>query len=1020
MLPFTRFALDNSRLILLIALIVTIAGPISFTSHPSREDPKITIRTAVVTARFPGMSPERVENLITKRIEEEVRKIPEVEHIVSTSRTGTATVKAEVYERYFDMDRIWQDLRNKMSDVAGDLPDGTQGPFVDDDYGEVAMATVALTGEGFTIAEMREEARTVRDRLYSVKGVRKVELIGVEEERIFVDVNTTRLSQLGLSPNGIIGTLQTQNIILPGGTIQAGPTSFVIEPSGNFEKVDDVASVTLEIPNTRGQVAYLRDIAKIRRAYIDPPRAPVLFDGQPAIVLSVSMIDQYDAQRFGQDLKKKIAELEQTLPIGQQLHFITFQPTDISVAVNGVMNNLYQTIAIVLIVVMLFLGWRTGLIVGSMVPLTMLLSLVIMRVTGIELERMSLATLIISLGLLVDNGIVVAEQVSMRIAKGEYWRSATIETGESLALPLLSSTLTTILAFMPLMLAPSVAGEYTRSISLVVAITLLGSWILALTVTPLLCAWFIKPPKVLKEDPFGSPFYQTYRNILSSVLDNRLIFLAAVGATLIGAVWLFQYVPKIFFPASQRTQFQVIVDHPVGTNSSHTLKTVNRLSDWLIDKNANPEITDTVGYVAGGGPRFYLSLNPIDPDPHRAFMLVNVANPEDVTPVMNRVSAYALDQFPSARVSVKPLSLGPGEAGLVEYRVVGEDANVLKSISEKIKASMRAIPHSINVVDNWENRWAKIVVDVDQARARRVGVTSEDLARTLNAILSGTAITSYREEDTSIPIVIRAEEAERTNLDRLRTASIQTANGGTIPLLQIADFRGVPQFELIQRRDLERTITVSGKNLTKTAQELHELLKPDFEKLDLPSGYRIDVGGELESSAKAQGSLFQYMPLALALMVLILVGQFGSIRRTAIVLIVIPLSILGVAVGLFLAPGAVFGFMAILGVLSLAGIIINNAIVLIDRIEIERETASSIREAVINASLNRVRPILMTTATTVLGLMPIILSKDVLFYDMAIVIAAGLAAGTFLTLGVVPVLYTLLIRDEPEAAPATA
>ena len=1018
MFQLTKLALENNRLIILFALIITLAGPLSFTSHPSREDPQITIRTAVVTARFAGMSPERVENLITRKLEEEIRKIPEVEHIVSTSRTGVATVKAEVYERYFDMERIWQSLRNKMSDVKASLPDGTLGPFVNDDYGEVAMASIALTGEGFTLAELRDEARTLRDRLYAVKGVRKVELFGDEEEQIFIEINTARLAQLGLSAATIITTLQGQNIIMPGGTIQAGDRSFVVEPSGNFETVEDIASVVLDIPNARGQVAYLRDIAKIKRAYADPPEAPAFYNGEPAIVFSISMVDQYDADRFGRDLKRKISELGLSLPIGQQLNFITFQPNDIAVAVNGVMNNLYQTIVIVLIVVMAFLGIRTGLIVGSMVPLTILLSLVVMRVAGIELERMSLATLIISLGLLVDNGIVIAEQISTRIGQGENWKKATIETGSSLAFPLLSSTLTTALAFMPLMLAPSTAGEYTRSISLVIAITLLGSWFLAMTVTPLLCAWFIKAPAKAKGEAYQSLTYRLYRKLLTGILDFKLIFLLLVAGTLVGGVFLFQFIPKIFFPPSQRPQIQIIVDHPVGTHANETINTTKKLSNWIQNEELNPEVANAVSYVANGGPRFYLSLNPIDPDPHRAFLLVNVKNAESVPTVMARVSDFALDQLPEARVQVKPLSLGPGEAGLVEYRLVGPDSNVLKSLADQIKDAMRADPLARNVVDDWENRWVKLIVDVDQARARRVGVTSEDVARALNAILTGSQVTSYREGDTSIPVIIRAEEAERTNVDRLRTTTIQTATGQSVPLLQIAEVRGSPQFALIQRRDLERTLTVSGKHLLKSAQEFDAGLRPVIDALDLPSGYRIEVGGELESSAKAQGSLFQYMPLAFALILLILVAQFKSFRRAGITLGVIPLTLAGVSLGLLAAPGAVFGFMAILGLLSLAGIIINNAIVLIDRIDIEREAGKSVREAVVSASLNRLRPILITTATTILGLMPIILSRDILFYDMAIVISAGLAGGTVLTLGVVPVLYELLIGERKETADA--
>lgn len=1018
----TKFALENSRLILLFLLIVLVAGPISFLSHPSREDPKITIRTAVITATFPGMSSERVENLITRRIEEKLREIAEIEHIVSTSRNGVATVKAEVYERYFNMEEIWTSVRNKMDDIKSDLPEGTNGPFVNDDYGNVAMATIALTGEGFSLPELRETARNLRDKLYRVKGISKIELFGIEPERIYIEINTIRLAQLGLSPTHIINTLQKQNIILPGGKIEAGPVELTIEPSGNFESVKDISSLTLEIPNSKGQVAYLRDIATIKRALVDPPEKPVFFNGKQAIIISVSMVDRYDSFKFGEDLSSEIKTLENTLPLGYALKFVTFQPKDIAIAVNGVMNNLYQTIVIVLLVVMMFLGVRTGIIVGTMVPLTMLVAILIMRYINIELERMSLATLIISLGLLVDNGIVIAESIQRKLSHGMERMQAALQTGKEMALPLLSSSITTILAFMPLMLAQSTAGEFTRSISLVIAITLLSSWVLAMTVTPLMCMWFMKAKPAQAEqnenregqedaDLYTSGFYRVYKNILEKILSHRLVFLSSMVGLLFFSGWLFQFVPKIFFPASERAQLQVIIDHPVGHGSKATLNTVKALNSWLLDKKQNPDIANTVAYVAAGGPRFYLSLNPIDPDPHRAFILVNTTNAKAIPPLIDKVNSFGLSHLPQARLQVKPLSLGPGEIGLVEYRISGPNANILADISEQIKNAMRAIPGSRNIKDNWENRTVKVIVEVDQTRARRVGVTSQDVAQALNATLSGNAITSYREGDTTIPVVMRAEQAHRTNLDRLRTLTIPTANGSGIPLLQIANFKGQPGFALIQRRDLARTLIVSGKHAKFTAAEFHSRLGETLKKIKLPDGYELNVGGELESSSKAQGSLFANMPLAFALMVLILVAQFGSYRKALAILFVLPLSIIGVSVGLFLAPGANFGFMAILGVLSLAGIIINNAIVLIDRITIEIETGHSIHDAIINASMTRLRPILMTTATTIFGLLPIILSADVLFYDMALVISGGLLIGTLLTLGVVPVLYALFYRE---------
>ncbi len=873
MISLTRWALNNSMLVLMIVIIIVLAGPISFLSHPSREDPEITIRTALVTAAFQGMSPQRMEDLVTRKLEEKIREMPEVKDIISTTRSGQATIRVVLYDKYYDLTPIWQSLRNKMTDVKSQLPDGTRGPFVNDNYGDVAMATIAVTAEGFSLAEMREKARDMRNKLYSVAGVSKIELYGVEPERIFIEVNNIRLAQLGLSPRLLVDSIGQTNIISPGGRIEAGTTSLTLEITGNFDTLEDIGQVTVQLPDKPGQVVYMRDIATISRAYVDPPKSPAYFNGEPAIIVSVQMVDAYDSFKFADDLKAKLTVLENALPIGYQLRLVTFQPNEIAAAVNGVMNNLYQTIAIVLAIVMIFLGWRTGLIVGVMVPLTMLLSLLVMRYVGIELEKMSLATLIISLGLLVDNGIVIAEEIERRLSVGEERIAAAIETGRSMALPLLVSSLTTIFAFMPLMLADSVAGEYTRSISLVIAISLLGSWLLAMTATPLFCVWFIKKKEPVDEAvAFDTRFYRSYRTLLSYVLRLRYLFLVAVIGALFVSGWALKFVPKIFFPASDRTQIQVYLDLPVGANTYGTIAAAKVLTAWLGDKKQNPEITSFVSYVANGGPRFYLGLEPIDPDPNRAFMIVNVEGFSSMAPVMQRIQAFANGNIPEARIQVKPMSQGGSEAGKVEYRIIGEDADVLVAAARRLEARIRKIPGTINIRDDWENRLIKLIVKVDQSRARRAGVTSESIATALESILSGSIVTDFREGDTIIPVYLRAEGDVRTNIDRLRTLNIATIEGTPVPLLQVADFDGQAEFSMIQRRNLERVVTVSAKHSVKSAAELDALISPGLDKLNLPDGYDVEKGGEIADSSDAQRSLFANMPLAFILIVLVLVG----------------------------------------------------------------------------------------------------------------------------------------------------
>lgn len=1012
----TELALKNTTVVMALIIMGIVAGALSFTTHPSREDPKIGVRTAVIFAQFPGMSPERIENLITIKLEESARQVPEIQHIRSTSRTGAATVFVDVYERFSDLEPIWQDLRNKMADI-GDLPKGTIGPFVNDDYGNVAMATIAITAEGFSRAEMRQNARFLRDRLYSVPGTRKIDLYGVEEERIFIEVSNARLSHYGLTADQVVGAISNRNIVSPGGAVQADVTSFVVEPTGNFEDLEDIGESIIPVAGDDGGVLYFRDLAKIVRAYSDPPENPAFFNGEPAIVLSVAMMDKYDASKYAVDLRAKIVELENQLPLGYQLSYITFQPDDIALAISNVMTNLYQTVAVVLAIVMIFLGWRTGLIVGATVPLTMVLSVLVMRWIEIDLERMSLATLIIALGLLVDNGTVIAEEIQRRITLGQDRVKAAIDTGKELAMPLLSSSLTTIVAFMPLLLAESAAGEYTRSISQVIAIALLGSWFIALTVTPVMCVWFVKPGKQVDEKSVhDTKFYNSYKKLLTGVLSYRLLFMGAVIGTLGLALWGMQFVPKVFFPASERPQLQVLIDYEAGSNTYATTEGVLQIGRWLKNEETNPEVLNTIGYVADGGPRFYLSLDPVDPDPHRAFMLVNLKSADDLEKVAERIRIYALDSVPDARVQVKPMALGPGEAGLVNYRIYHDDPITLTKAAERVQIAMQQIPFSINVENDWENLTIKYGIEVDQTRAARVGLTSEDISQALNDSLSGRTVSDFREDDTLIPIVVRSQGNERTSLDHLRTLNIfSTSEGTAIPLLQVADFDGIPEYPLLQRRNMERVLTVSGKNVIKTAAQYSADLAPTIEQVISDLGVRVEIGGEIEDSADSQASLSVNMPLALAVIILILVTQFNSIAKPAIILSVIPLTLIGVTLALLIAPGANLGFMGILGLLSLAGIIINNAIVLIDRINIELANGEDQWNAIINASVMRLRPILVTTVTTVCGFLPIILSKDVLFYDLGIVVVGGLSIGTLLTLAVVPVLYAIFYRvKKPE------
>ncbi len=1014
----TRFSLNNSRLVMLLVALLTLAGIGMLANFPSKEDAVVTIRDAVVTTYYPGMSPRRVEDLITRKIEEYVRQIPEVENIYNVkSATGVSIVYVKVWDKFFDMDRIWQNLRNKMNDVKQELPEGTIGPFVNDEFGDVSVVLVALTAKGFSMAEMRDVARDMRDDFYTINGIRKVELYGVQEERVFLEISNARLAQYGLSPAQLAETLMKQNIILPGGSIDTGIVELTVEPTGNFESVEDIENVVLELPASN-QVAYLKDIATVKRAYIDPPKNKVYYNGEPAIILGIEQMEEgVNVLEFTPRVQQRVEAWQNRLPIGYKVDVAFFQAKYVKESVSSVFRNLVQTLVTVLVVVMLFLGLRTGLIVGMIVPLTMIVTLVWMRVLGIELHRITLATLIISLGLLVDNGIVMAEEIGRRMLEAEGRRDAAMNAGKTLALPLLTSSLTTILAFMPLAMAPNVTGEYLSSMATVITITLLTSWALANMVTPLSCYWFLKPKALTGEQiqaQYEKPMYQGYKKLLTLAIHHPILFLAIVVGLMAGAIFVQGLVRVQFMPDSARDQYMIYLDVPAGYGSNATDDTVVHVLEWLNDKKENPEVTETLAYVGFGGPRFFQTLGPRAPAPNISFILVTTKDVDAVSESMEKSRPYLNESFPEAYPRIKRFWLGANETGLVQIRISGPGHDTIYNLGRRVEAALRDIPGTVGIYNDWENRVSKIMVDVDQPRARRAGVTSEEIANSLNTFFSGSRITDYREEDKAIPVVFRAVGAERRTLDRLRTVEVySSARNESVPLIQVADLKVETTYNQTYRRNLLPTVTVEAKHSWLQAAELQERLFPALENImkDLPPGYFWEWGGESENSAKAQKGLAIFIPHALGAMILLMVWQFNSYAKPAIIFITIPLVLIGAAPGM-LFTGAFFGFMAILGFLSLAGIIINNAIVLLDSIQNEIHGGAKPYDAVLTACITRFKPVLMTTLTTILGLVSLMIPPDPMFFAMAVVISFGLGAGTLLTLVLVPVLYTMFYKVE--------
>ena len=799
-----------------------------------------------------------------------------------------------------------------------------------------------------------------------------------------------------------------------------GARRVVLEPLGDFSSVDEIAEVVFQIPDS-DRVAKLSELVDIRRDYIDPPQTPVYFNDKPAIILSVSTMEGVNNVEFGGRLQSLVDAVQQELTIGYVLEFATFQPTLIATAVGDATSNVYQTLGIVLVVVMLFLGLRTGLLVGAFVPLTMLLGVIVMHQFDVELQRMSIAAMIIALGMLVDNGIVIAEDIRTRLERGVDKRLAAIEAGRSLGIPLLTSSLTTIFAFVPMLLLDGAAGEYIQSLAQVVAILLLGSWVLSLTVTPMFCVWFMKvtPKEGGDTQPaYDGVAYRTYRSVLMFLLRFRVGFIILLIAALFGSVQLFSLLKTEFFPVGDRSQFLVYLNFEAGTDVRAVQKELRTFTGWLADEAENPEIDNHVAYVGDGGPRFFLALSPVDPDPHRAFILVNTKEAKDVAPLLDRVNGFMDARLPAARSDAKKMWFGGTEPGIVQIRLVGPDGDVLAKAATKVESAFRSVSGTVGIKQDWENKILKLIIDVDQVRAARARITSSDVAGALSTTFAGLEISDYREGDRAIPIVLIGDKDTRNSLAGLQHVKVlSAATGKFVSLGQVARIDAEWQFGRIKRIDQQRTITVEARNTTISSLDLFDAIRPTLDGLSLPAGFRWEVGGEIKDQQEANEGLFGMLPLALAGIVILLIGQFNSFRKGGLILLTIPLILIGGIVGLVIMQ-APFGFMVILGFFSLAGILINNGIVLIDRIQTEEKAGREPLDAVVTACLARFRPIVMTTLTTVLGLIPLILFGGPLFYGMASVIAFGLIVSTLLTLGFVPAVYTLFyrIRVRPAAS----
>ncbi len=1006
-----KWCIENNRTSLALFVIIALGGILTFINIPKGEDPDFTIRTAVIITQFPGASPQRVEELVTDKLEEKIREMSELKVVKSQSMTGVSIIEAEFYDSIKEMGPIWQKLRNKVTDAAPSLPSEARTPIVNDEFGDVFGILISITGDGFSYRELKDTADDMRDQLLKIDGVGKVERWGVQAERIYVDFTNSRMASAGISPFALAQIIDHQNTIQPSGSSMVGSERIVIEPTGEFNGVDDIHSLTIRPPGQKSSIR-LADVTKITRGFADPPSTMARFNGKPGLMLAVSMADGGNITVLGDLVTAKLAELEKDMYHGLDAEIVVFQPDYVNTAISDFMLNLLESFIFVVIVILAFAGFRTGLIAGSLVPMAMLACISLMPFFDVGIQRISIASLIISLGILVDNGVVVSEAILVRLASGEKRLKAVTEAVKELWMPLLAASLTTIFAFLPIPLAENTTGEFCFSLFVVVTLALVCSWGLSMSMVPMMCYYVLKPK--IEIPTYASKMYKAYRAFLLFCLRNRTVFVVTVVIACGVALWGFKFVPKMFFPPNERAQFTIDFWQPYGTDITATTERVEKLEKFLM---ADKDVVGVGVFVGHGGPRWYLPINLEQKNDNLATFVVNTSTIESVDRIIADTRYEMESNFPDADFSLKKLMNGPPVGAPLQIRISGPDIKTLYSLRDKIADVVESQAGTTRVWDDWGQWTKKMLVEVDQNKARQAGLSSFDVAVSLQTSMSGLRASDYRDGDTIIPIMLRNDGGFRDRLDMIDSINVYSYDSGTsVPLSQVATTKLDWQPSDVRRRDQARTMTVKadvadGFFALSILNDIRPTINGLMAEKDWPIGYNVEYGGEFEKTVESQEAINANMPLAMGLLILVLIFQFNSLRRPLIILLTLPPMMIGITAGM-IATNAPFGFMPMLGMISLLGIIVNNSIMLIDRIEIQRKRGLALADAIVLSTMERARPIIMTATTTIIGMIPLSLQGGEMWRPMANLIMSGLAFATVLTLVLCPVLYSLFFKQK--------
>ena len=1016
MTPFnlSDWALRHRSFVIFLMIVSVAAGLLAYKRLGRAEDPTFVIKTMVVSAAWPGATMDEMLKQVTERIERKLEETPGVDFLRSYTTRGITTIFVNLKQSVpgGEVPGTWQKARNLVADMRHTLPAGVVGPFFNDRFGDTFGIIYGFTSDGFGRRELRDKVEDIRSQLLLVPDVSKIELIGAQDERIFVDFSVQELARLRIDPGALMAALQAQNIVRPSGVVTTDEERLTVRVSGAFSSEDDIRNVNFVVGE---RMVRLADIASVRRGYADPPQPMFRVNGREAIGLGIAMRDGGDILALGTNVKAAMERITASLPHGIEPRLVADQAVTVRYAIADFMSSLWQSVAIILVVSFIALGVRAGLVVALAIPLTLAIVFALMDVVNIDMQRVSLGALIIALALLVDDAMTTTDATMSRLALGEPKEKAATFAYSQYAMAMLAGTFVTIAGFVPIGFAASSAGEYTFSLFAVVSLALLVSWIVAVMFAPVLGVAILKAPKTATASSSGG-VTSAFRKLLAAAFKARWLTIGVTVVLFVLSVLALPLVPRQFFPASDRTELLVDLRLPQSA-SIRASETVSARLDAAL--RGDPDVERWSTYVGRGAIRFYLPLNAQLPNDFFSQLVIVAKDVPARERLHKRLEALLAVEFPALVTRVYPLELGPPVGWPVQYRVNGADMAEVRATALKVAQALAANPLIKQVGFDWMEPSREVRLRVDQDEVRRLGLSSQALSGVLATVLSGVPVTQVRDDIYLVDVVVRSREEERLSLDTLRTLQVSTPSGRAVPLSQFVTLDYVQDDPLVWRRDRVTTLTVEADVVAGALPEtVVAAVEPKIDTLRaaLPPGLRIDTGGTVEESAKSQASVVAVLPLMLLIMLTVLMGQLHSFARLLIVLSIAPLGLIGV-VGALLLSGKPLGFVALLGILALIGIIIKNAVILVGQIDSERAAGKSVAEAALDASSTRFRPIMLTAVSTVLGMIPI--APTVFWGPMALAIMGGLLVATLLTLVFLPTLYvTWFSRQEGKPAPA--